>query len=394
MRRLGEGVSQALPGREMGTSEHCYRSANHARFQASAMRLPLLSLSVLTLVFLAICIAWQCAAQAQAKPPLPSKDEAKLLLEAASDKTNLHSRGSPAFHLRVKVKSFGSKGDSIEGTYELWWASSDRWREESTWPGRTAARIANDNRLWTERGDVNRFDTSVLLDLLDFWARVGISRGQQVRRVRRRAFDGVSLVCIEVAQYNGTVTIGTMLISVPSRDQTTCLDPASNLPLYIERESARLELSDYQELGTKHFPHRLRQMQNGKSLIEAEVESLETLDGGRGNAFEHSAGAGSRPWCSCMVGPVPLHFGGAPDFPSLVPPGPLAIPLPPDFRRFGLLIFDVDDTGHSLDVEAFKHGGQIPIKDSDKRTLLKSVFKPATCGNKPIQAEFQIEPSH
>jgi hypothetical protein len=344
-------------------------------------------------IFGTALVFWPWTTDAQTKPPLPSKDEAKRVLEVAVEKTNLHGTGSSPYHLRVKVKSFRSKSETTDGTYEFWWTSPDRWREEATWLEKTAVRIADNDLLWTEGEDLHRSSTLRLSDLLDFWAYLRTESHLHIRRVHSKTFDGVLLACIEAGEEMPAIT-GVLLLSIPSVNWGACLDPGTNLPVYIQRASLRLDLSNYTELGTKRFPRELRRILDGKPQIEAHVESLETFDPAQASVFQPSKGAASRPWCPSLVGPVPLHFGGAPYSPSSLAAGSLMIPLPPDFGRFGLLIFDVDDTGHPLDVEAFKHGGQIPIKDSDKRTLLKSVFKPATCANKPIQAEFQIEPPH
>jgi hypothetical protein len=356
------------------------------------MKLPLVSFSVPTFAFLAIPIFWPCAVHAQTKPPLPSKDEAKRVLEVAVEKTNLHATGSSPYHLRVKMKSFGSKGDTTEGSYEFWWASPDRWREQTTWDGKTSVKIADTNRLWTEGEDLRHWSTLHLSDLLDFWDYLRWESHLHIRKVHSKTFDGVPLACIEAREETPPIT-GALLISMPSVNLNACLDPETNLPVYIQRDSLHLDLSNYTELGTKRFPRELQRILDGKPQIEAHIESLEPFDPTQASVWQPSKDAASRPWCSNLVGPVPLHFAGAPDFPSSLAPGSVMVPLPPDFGRFGRLIFDVDEAGHPLDVHAFKHDSQAPIKDSDKRTLLKSVFKPATCQGKPIRAEFEIGPN-
>lgn len=355
------------------------------------MKIQLLSFSAVALAFLVTPASWMT--HAQTKPPLPSKDEAKLLLEAAVEKTHLSAVGSPPYHLRAKVKSFASKRDTIEGTYEVWWASPERWREETIWDGKTSVKIADTDHLWTEGEDLHRYIASRLLDLLDFWAYLKISRIQEMKRVHAKTFDGASLACVEVDEQIPETTSGNILLRVPAIHRTACLDPGTSLPLRIERNALHLELSNYVELGAKRFPRTLRRIFDGKSQIEAEVEILEAFDAAQAGTLQPSKSAVSQPWCSNMVPPIPVHFGGAPDLSVSLSSGLPLIPLPPDIGRLGLLIFDVDATGHTLDVKAFQRDGRVPIKDSDKRTLLRSVFKPATCQGMPMWAEFEMGPT-
>ena len=96
---------------------------------------------------------------AQKSPAPPSKEEGKALVERSSQWTNLRAPGSAAFHLHARVRSHGPKGQTVEGSYELWWASGDRLREEIRWGDKSFVRIADNNRQWIDGFDPYRLET-------------------------------------------------------------------------------------------------------------------------------------------------------------------------------------------------------------------------------------------
>ncbi len=370
------------------------------------------------LILSAALFTWTPAGSAQMEPPVGSNEEAAALLTRAAEETRLDGRGSAPFHLRARMKSFGAKGDAVDGTYELWWISPEKWRNEITWVGAKTVRIAEKDRIWIAGEDAHRFDTWRLSNAFRFWSRLIVDGGEHIKRVSNKELNGAPAACIELTQNDQTnnfpVWVGDLLQgSVPLvPDRTSCLDLGTGLPLNIEFgftrveydayrgvilknfPPLRLEFGAYAKLGAKYFPETLREIQAGTLLFELRLEFLDDLDPGQSNALERPSDAVSRSWCPDMALPVPLHFGEAPPSPLSFPNGAPMVPLPEDFDRLGMLTFEVDHEGRALAVEAFNHKGRVSLKESEKRALLRSAFEPATCQGKPISAEFQIGPPH
>jgi hypothetical protein len=140
-------------------------------------------------------------------------------------------------------------------------------------------------------------------------------------------------------------------------------------------------------MGDKQFPRKLREIRDGKPLIEAELDSLELLDVTTTSAFAHPNGKTAKPWCANMISPSPIHLGSASGATSL-PGGGFITPLPTELRGRDLVVFRVDEAGRAADVSAFTMAGEVHFKDRERQTLLESRFKPATCNGRPVETDF------
>jgi hypothetical protein len=146
-------------------------------------------------------------------------------------------------------------------------------------------------------------------------------------------------------------------------------------------------------MGDKQFPRKLRELRDGKLLIEAELDSIELLDVTATSAFAPPNGKTANPWCANMISPTPLHFGSASSATPLPGGGFFITPLPAELRGRDLVVFRVDEAGRAVDVSAFTMAGEVPFKDRERQTLLESRFKPATCDGRPVEADF-LMPEH
>lgn len=329
---------------------------------------------------------------------MPSKDEAMELLKKAGEETRLIERGSPPLHIRAKTKSFGSKHGVLEGIDDYWWISPEQWREDITWGGATSARIVDRDRIWIAGEDTHRLETHRLSTQMHFWQLLGVTPQSRIKSVHHKEINGVGATCLEVREEtqrnlpitsSGSIFLGTFNL-LP--DWTVCLYQATGHPMSVASGLMRMEFGAFNEFGGKYFPRTMRLLVDGKLLIEVELDAMEAITPSQANVLTPPQGASSMPWCSNMILPRPLHLGGAPPRPRDFFPTIEAFPLPPDFGSLGFVVFDVDDQGHVNDVKAYDRGGLIPIKDSMKRELLRSTFKPATCQGKAIPAEFEIGP--
>jgi hypothetical protein len=330
---------------------------------------------------------------AQKNAPLPSKAEMNTLLEVASRRTNLWAVGSAPFHLRATVKSYGAKGETREGTFELWWASPARYRDEINWGDGTSSRIADKDALWVDGADAHRYDTFRVTQLLGFSSRLNISAGQLADKVQSKQIDGAAAICVRFTRSSSipnsmVMADGSVFVaSRPIPDPSTCLDTINNLPVQIESTYRRLELGDHVQIGDKHFPRRLAEFtRGGAPIVQVELQTLEPLDPNLTAPFAPRAGIAAEPWCPNMILPRALQLR----LPAGIfyAQGFFASPYATDNTSQALLVFHVDEGGHPVDVRAFTTVGVVPVKAKAKGTLLQSSFAPASCGGKPIAWEF------
>jgi hypothetical protein len=341
----------------------------------------------------AILLAVPCRALGQGKSDVPSKDEARALLQHAAKETNLRSADSTPFHLLVKAKSFGEKGEIVEGHYELWWRTSDHWSSRIEWANSVEVAVADNNRIWKLGEDTHLVESRRLLHILDFSGRLKWSSEATFRKVKSGELDGQTVACVQIPfESPGRQWSGASVSSNIPSERTICMESVSGLPLKFDTGASRLELREFTAFSEKRFPKTLRLIHNGKTIMEAEVESLAELDPTKLEALAVPAGAASYPWCSDMVGPLPTRLGE--QFPSTIPRPPanmVALPLNMDITKFSVILFKVDDTGAVRNVRAFIPGSEVLLKDKEKSILIKSTFKPATCNGNAIEADFPME---
>lgn len=340
----------------------------------------------------AILLFGVSSAFGQGKSELPSKDEVKVLLRRAAEETDLRSTGSPAFHLLVKAKSFGEKGEIVEGIYELWWGASDHWSGRILWANIAEVNVADNNRIWKQGHDTHLVESRRLWHILDFSGRLKWSAQATVRKVKSRELYGQSAVCAQIpfelpisGPEQPVHTSG-----MPS-ERTICMESMSGLPLRINTGSSQLELGEYIAFSQKRFPKTLRLTHNGKTIMEVEVESLEEFDLTKSNVFAVPLGAASNPWCSNMVTPLPTRLGSPSSFPIPPSPNSVGFPLDLDITKSFVILFRVGETGTVRDVNAFIPGGEVLLKEKEKSALLKSTFRPATCHGNAIEGAFPME---
>lgn len=341
----------------------------------------------------AISLSVPCRALGQRKSEVPSKDEARALLQHAAKQTNLRSTDSTPFQLVVKAKSFGEKGEIIEGHYALWWRTRDRWSSRIEWANSVEVDLADNNRIWKQGEDTHLVESRRLSHILEFSGRLKWSAQATFRKVKSGELDGQAVACVQIPLESPGRQWSAVVVSsnIPS-ERTICMESASGLPLKFDTGASRLELREFMTFGEKRFPKTLRLVYNEKTIMEAEVESLAELDPTKLEAFAVPAEAASYPWCSDMAGPLLTRLGE--QFPSTIPrppPNMVALPLNMDIAKFSVVLFKVDETGAVRNVRAFIPGGEVLLKDREKSILIKSTFKPAACNGNAIEAEFPME---
>jgi hypothetical protein len=333
------------------------------------------------------------SAFAQGKSELPSKDEVKVLLRRTAEETNLRSTGSSAFHLLLKAKSFGPNGEIVEGSYELWWGTSDHWSSRIQWANSAEVDVADNDRIWKQGEDTHLVESRRLQHILDFSSRLKWSAEGKIRKVKSEELDGQAVACVQIPLEILGLPPTAVIVprSIPS-ERIICMESTSGLPLKFDTGASRLELGKYMAFSQKRFPKTLRLVYSGKTIMEIEVESLGELDSTKPNVFAVPVGVVPSPWCSDMVRPQPTRLGHARQVPFVGPPNSVVLPInPPDIVKYSVILFQVGEKGNALDVRAFVPGGEVLLKDKEKSVLLQSTFRPATCHGDAIDAEFPME---
>jgi hypothetical protein len=150
---------------------------------------------------------------------------------------------------------------------------------------------------------------------------------------------------------------------------------------------------EYFSLGSKFYPKSIRYSERDRIVLEVAVVSLEATTRTSEDQPFSSAGAVYLPWCANEKAPVPIQFSNSRDvkidLPGLSSIYSFTFPV----HDFSLIVFGVRTDGRTEDVKVYGRDGSLETPGDDNVKLLGSTFRPARCGEKPVQGEFIIWPS-
>jgi len=130
---------------------------------------------------------------------LPSKREAVILLQKAGEQTLLAVPGRPSFHIVAKLHHVVGT-NSFEGSYELLWATPERFREEFRLGDAGETDVALEDKIYVLRNTPTPIDTLFLIRAL-----TGLPNGKttavnrRVTKVYGSGADGHDLTCDSIA---------------------------------------------------------------------------------------------------------------------------------------------------------------------------------------------------
>jgi len=217
---------------------------------------------------------------------VPSRKDATTLLHAAIARANLSSADTPPFHL-VAAVHYDLDGQASDGSYEMFWAAPDRFREELHLGAIFDIRVASESALYVARNTpvATLADWSVTQLLR---SPLGLSEKWGVDRVFSERKSNPHPTCYELIRDELTVHV--------------CLDPQTNDPASVQVESRNLgvlsqtELSEYIVLGKSRFPGRLVRHVPTQNLTIT-VNTLETITSPKEELFTAPTGAEKWDWC-------------------------------------------------------------------------------------------------
>jgi hypothetical protein len=307
------------------------------------------------------------AAQAQ---QTPSKKDAKKMIQQAAAATQLGTPGAP-FHLFAKFK-YTLQNDTRDGTYELFWAAPNRFREEFHMGEVTETDVATGSKLFIERSS-KALPLPLWRIRQVFRAPVGILVGDdpEVKKVYSDKSTGQWRTCADVNyEY--------------ARNQV-CFDPATKLVtrgaggIYGREAPSEFRAAEFEAIGGKAIPRKLSLRSLGET-IEIEVSALEPQNSFGDSVFVASPKAEGHDWCAEAA------TKGKTKFPH--PPLVWGVPPPPmaprgDFSAYYIL---VGRDGQVANIIPLRYGPD----DANRRLmgfLHDTKFPVRRCGDMPIDYE-------
>lgn len=306
------------------------------------------------------------------------------ILNEALDETNLQVVGTPTYHLHARIKFSPDSGrNSLDTELTVYFETPTSWREEIEADGVTALKLATKDRLWREGLNVDMLNVLRIESARNFSSRMLPFPGGKASKPDFKRLDGRMAECIKFS-------------SGPSIMREVCIDSTSGLPMRINDKNTDVQIDfepyDYLQLGTKRFPRHIRYGEHGRTILEMDVDTLQPIDNHSQDLFIPPSGATFLPWCSNERPPRPLYFGGTHTSSLQLPGGTSHYTLTFPAREFALIVFDVASDGHVKELNAYDKQGAIMSQSAEAEKLRESLFRPATCGNNPVEGEFIFWP--
>lgn len=307
------------------------------------------------------------AAQAQ---QIPSKKDTKKMIQQAAATTQLAAPGPP-FHLFAKFK-YSIDRDQREGTYELFWAAPNRFREEFRMGDVTETEVTSGSKLFVERSS-KALPLPLWRIRQVFRAPIGMVVGDdpEVKRVYSDKSSGQWRICADVNyEY--------------ARNQI-CFDRATNLVawgvggIYGREAPSEFRAGEFQSIAGKAIPRKLSLRSLGET-IEIQVSVLESQTSFAESVFVASPKAEARDWCAEAASKGKTKFPHPPLVWGVPPP-----PMAPrgDFSAYYIL---VGRDGQVANIIPLRYGPD----DANRRLmgfLHDTKFPVRRCGDMPIDYE-------
>jgi TonB family protein len=306
-------------------------------------------------------------------------------LREASAKTDIFAL--PSFTMKADI-TLDVDGSTDQGTYTLFWNGPDEWREEIELSRYKEVQVGGKGMIWVQRSTT--FIAPPLINLrraLGFGTNNGSSvstptksvlrDGEVVKIQERRKESGRALRCFEIEDRKvkfvdqNCVTGHPCFSLLPKKPvYTACIDESTGL---ISREPRWWADTDYQKVGEKLFPHKLKFLKLGE---EATVTIKELTPEGvfPKDAFVPLEGIDPLPGC---MNPAPPRITKS------------TTPLYPDVlrtaRRQGAVYNNVviEPDGRVTTIRVLRSPSP-PFSDSATKALNESAYDPATCDGQPV----------
>ncbi len=311
----------------------------------------------------------------------PSKKDAADILEKAATAADLWSEDAPPYHLAASVVVYLGK-DAYKGTYDLWWASPDKYREGFQ------MQVGADTYAETDLALGDKFYTLRNTTTLSFqlWqVRRGVREvhhrffwGHEPKkpRVYRARVGGEQITCIDVD--SEIQRIETCLDPVTGQVSSSSVKPTeagTKTPEVAEMaRSSGWEITNFAILENKRYPRRIK-LQEYDLALEVNVTSLDRVSRFGDDVFQPIPRAAASDWCAQpTAGKDSLDMNSAPLFKFHAP------------GRYIAYYAKIASDGRASLLLPLRSGGSV-IDGRMEDWLRHSQFGTLSCAGKPIEWE-------
>jgi TonB family protein len=310
----------------------------------------------------------------------PDQDAVVAKLSEAAAKTNIFEL--TAFRMKADIR-LDVGGAEAQGTYLLLWNGPSQWREEIELSKYKEIQVGGKGLIWVQRS--TPFIPTAIVNLtnaLGFGTNNGSSEalirfalrdGEVVTKQQKAKARSHALTCFEIADQKAkfvysclTSPCGDFDVDEPKR--TACVDESTGL---IYRLS--VEDNDFQNIGDKIFPHKLRFLSPGRSatISISELTSGVTFTP---DTFAPLSGIAAEPGC---MNPVPprITMQVAPEYPQMLRAARVQGPV--------YLDAVIDTDGHITAKRVLKSPNPL-FSESAIKAMKKWTYAPAICDGQPV----------
>jgi TonB family protein len=316
--------------------------------------------------------------------PAFTADTATDLISHAKKLSDLRAEGAAPFHLGIVFTLNGSlsksHGDSPgigDGSFVETWVSPTEWRSDLVVAGFHRTQVANGKRMWTlDTGDAELPDN---IENVGFFLNQGRYESDEWKsaKIQDRGINSIPVKCLQPkADARGGK-------SVLCFYQSTGELAVAVFPKYISNHVVdhTCVYSDYGPFGNKTFPHSIRCFVDKRPVLEENVAILDTVSSPDPGIFRPLPDG--RESVNCPVGVTPPKIVDAPD--------------PRNYGRITntttVFRVAVRADGTVTNVKLIHSGGQ-RFDEAAKQAVLQWKFRPASCGDEPIEVPINVEVSN
>lgn len=305
------------------------------------------------------------------------------LIEKARDVASLNAVGP--VEIQADLRATLSNGRVAKGTYTLYWAAPDRFREEIHLPGYDEIKLAIGTTLYRKRNTdftpLTIFRVEELMDPSAVVAQVVRGAAHPILVDTDTAKSSHSQLPSELKGLEITETSGKkiMRISIPAASyEEISINTEHGWPIEIARRVSAddeiLKYADYKPLGSGFVPLKRQYLSDGIPVVEAHIKSVASMTSFPSGTFDVPTEVEKLDWCSNEIPAERL---------------PLKEPLPVTMQDFSIPeITDafVNADGTVRRMQIIGSGG--PTSDAAIQKIANLIhFTPAMCGGKPVASE-------
>ncbi len=297
-----------------------------------------------------------------------TRAELLSLISDARNLSNIRAPGSPPFDLRAKLSVKDTQKQISEGSYELFWQSPERWREEVILPGYRQVKIGGAQRVWVWRNaDYPPLQVFGMLQAMDFRAMLTTVGGEEVKRTTKRAADGTTQECYELQKE----LQGKRRLCFDASRHDLRMATLPTPPFQV------VQYMDYSAWSEKQFPRAIRIFADRKLIGEATVEKIASATEADPKLFEPPQGAEERVGCDDPSPAIALEKT-APHYPDVA-----------KMRHVEGVVSAfvvIGVTGGVVNPIIIASGGS-DLDNATVQAISHWRYQPSSCGDKPVPSE-------